>query len=375
MGAALQHVHCVQSLETLEGGGLGAAALSLHASLKALGHASHLLTTRAREQPGHPAVESFVRIGPRRAFYAPGFARRTRTLADCGTTVFHQHGFYAYTSAVCGSTARRTGRPLVCHPQGMFDPWILQRSPWKKLAAQLLYENANFRHARLWRALTDKEADQIRARGIRAPIGVWPNGIDLEEYDCAMPAGSGTDERRTLLFLGRLHPKKGIDLLLGAWSKLGPLRTGWRLVLAGPDEADYLATVRMLIRTHNEQDSVTTPGLLIGAAKRAALRDADAFVLCSYSEGLPMAVLEAMASALPVVVSDQCNLPSIASQGCGWTCSANEESLLDALKSLMRADAKELRQRGAAGRALVARAYDSRKIAQELHHAVTALIS
>ena len=367
-----RHVHLVQSLETLQGGGLGAAALTLHLALRALGHTSDLLTTRAALATGDPAAEHFVRQGLSRAFYAPGLAARARALASPAPVVFHQHGFYAYPSAVCGRTARRFGRPLVCHPQGMLDPWILRRSRAKKKLAHWLYENASFRHAFLWRALTAKEADQIRAQGIRAPIVVWPNGIDAQYFQPGPPPPREPAER-TLLFLGRLHPKKGIDLLLEAWSRLGPLRRGWRLCLAGPDERGYLAQVQARIAATRLGDAITLPGPLHGAAKLAALQAADAFVLCSYSEGLPVSVLEALACGLPVVISDECNLPEVAIEECGWVCRPEPAALTEALRQLLRGTAQERRQRGAIGRALVERKFDSRIIADGLHAAAAEL--
>lgn len=368
------HVHCVQSLETLEGGGLGASALALHVALKAAGHASSLLTTHAPGRNGNSGTDSFARLGPTRAFFAPGFAARARALAVSDSTVFHQHGFYAYTSAVCGLAARKHSRPLICHPQGMLDPWILRRSRLKKRIARWLYEDATFRHARLWRALTVKEADQIRALGFGENIAIIPNGIDTASYTKPALESERPDGWKNLLFLGRLHPKKGIDLLLNAWASLRGQRRGWRLVLAGPDENHYLSTVRALMNRYELRDSIVLPGPLIGDAKREILRTARAFVLCSYSEGLPMAVLEAMASSLPVIVSDECNLPEISRTGCGWVCGANEASLREAMLSLLRADDAELHQRGAAGRSLAVSTFDSGIVAATLHAAAANLL-
>lgn len=364
------HIHCVQSLETLEGGGLGSAALALHTALREAGRSSVLLTTHGSGRNGHPDAESFERRGPTRAFFAPDYAARANLLAQNGPSVFHQHGFYAYTSAVCGFAARRHARPLVSHPQGMFDPWILRRSRLKKGVARWLYEDANFRHARLWRAVTAKEADQIRALGFTADVAVIPNGIDTGVFRPLGDAKPHGEEGRTLLFLGRLHPKKGLDLLLKAWTSLGVLRRDWRLVIAGPDEEGYLANLHRWIKRYELNTTVTLPGPLHGSAKLEALQSADAFVLCSHSEGLPMAVLEAMACALPVIVSDECNLPEIAAANCGWICRPNEVSLCEALRELLHANDRELRERGAAARDLAQRRFERGVVAAALHAAV-----
>ena len=91
-------------------------------------------------------------------------------------------GFYVGTNLILGGEARRQGKPLVYHAHGFFEPWILNRSRWKKQLAHWLFENANFRQVKLWRALTSKEASQIRAQGIKAPVVIVPNGLDLDDY-------------------------------------------------------------------------------------------------------------------------------------------------------------------------------------------------
>ena len=244
---------------------------------------------------------------------------------------------------------------MVYHVHGIFEPWILGRSRAKKRAAHWLFENRNFRYASLWRALTGREVDQIRAVGISAPIVVAPNGVDLEELDSPVPDSLqvGESGRRRLLFLGRIHPKKGFDVLLPAMASIGDVLDDWDLVIAGPDEGGYEAEVRSLIRTLGLEDRVELIGAVRGTEKLAVLRSADAFILPSHSEGFPVTVLEAMGSRLPVIVTRTSNIEGIEDRGAGIECDPTVASLEQALMRLSRTDGAELVAMGSRGRSWV----------------------
>jgi glycosyltransferase involved in cell wall biosynthesis len=154
------------------------------------------------------------------------------------------------------------------------------------------------------------------------------------------------------LFLGRLHPKKGLDLLVKAWTRV-PAASDWELVIAGPDENGHEAEVRDWVRRAGLDSRVIFTGQVWGPKKYDLLASADLFVLTSYSEGFPMAPLEAMASGLPVLLTEECNLPEGDEVGAGWFCSANVDSVAASLCVALDAGDNELRQRGQLGRKLV----------------------
>jgi glycosyltransferase involved in cell wall biosynthesis len=230
---------------------------------------------------------------------------------------------------------------------------------------------------RLWRALTSKEADQIRAQGFKAPIVVAPNGVRFEELDKPLPSEESATptvperlrKRTRLVFMARLHPKKGLDLLLPAWSKVGCVQKDWELLIAGPDEQGYRATVEAIIRNLNLDSSVTLAGAVTGSAKLQLLRNADLFVLPSRSEGLPVALLEAMASRIPTVATRECNIPELEGEGGGWLCDANQESVEAALEKALQCSEGERISRGLAARKLVETRYTWPRIAQTIHEA------
>jgi glycosyltransferase involved in cell wall biosynthesis len=362
----LRHLHFTQSLEPLQGGGLGVSAVALHGRFLAAELDSTLCATYgAAPQINRDRILEFPRLKPGAAYYAPELKRRARQLV-AKADVIHGHGLYVGTNLILGGEARRQGKPLVYHAHGFFEPWILHRSRWKKQLAHWLFENANFRQVKLWRALTTKEAGQIQAQGIKTPVVVIPNGLNVEDYprperlDTAIPTPwipSLAKKNRRLLFLSRLHPKKGLDLLLTAWTGLGNVRKDWELVIAGPDENGHLNILKNLAEKLGLQENLHFTGPVTGQVKTALLHSADVFVLPSYSEGFPMSLLEAMACGVPVVATRACNFPDVTVHQAGWECEATSPSVLGALKTSLLENDSARQQRGEHGRRLVLENY------------------
>jgi poly(glycerol-phosphate) alpha-glucosyltransferase len=377
----MRHLHFTQSLEPLCGGGLGSSSVALHRELLAHGIESTLCATYGESpvKPG-PKTWEFKRVGPDFLFFAPSLRRSVRELVS-SVDILHGHGFYVGTNYLFGREARHQNKSLVHHVHGIFEPYILSRSRWKKRLVHWLFEDANFRHARLWRALTTKEADQIRACGIKKPVVVVPNGLDPHDYPAPVAnlseintpcAGNLSKKRKRALFLGRVHPKKGLDMLLPGWAKLGKTAKDWELVVAGPDEQGYLQQTRTLASSLGLQQDVIFTGPVTGRAKQALLYSADLFVLPSYSEGFPMSLLEAMACRIPITATTSCNFPELFQAGGGWECAPSRESLEIALREALSASDQERKQRGESARTLLERDYAWPRIVKTLVEACTA---
>ena len=362
----MRHLHFTQSLEPLQGGGLGSSAMALHCQLRANGEHSVLCSTHGgRVQHPAPGVLEYSRLKPDFVYFSP-------TMREEGTRLVHEadivhgHGLYVGTNFIFGREARKQSKPLVYHTHGFFEPYILGRSRWKKKLAHWLFEDANIRHVRLWRALTGKEADQIRACGHKAPIVVAPNGLNLDYYHPAKSFAGPIQtslvtlpakQKKRLLFLGRIHPKKGLDLLLPGWADLKRQHEEWELVIAGPDEQNHGQNMRALARSLGIEDQVRFVGAVTGKAKLALLHSADLFILPSYSEGMPMSLLEAMACGLPVLATRACNIPDIGLSGAGWECEARRNSIVEALSNALSSTSSELNERGGNGRRLIEAKY------------------
>jgi glycosyltransferase involved in cell wall biosynthesis len=375
---SFRHLHFVQSLEPLEGGGLGTASLQLHAELARQG-CSRLFATRAEGfKTDWEGATQCSRRGPTPLFFSPALLADARGAVMRADWV-HSHGLHVFPNWVFGREARRQGKPVAYHLHGMFDPWIRARSRKKKRVVGWLFENQNLAEARMFRALTSKEADQIRAAGIKGPIVTIPNGIDLIEADEAR-AGYLTNllelqprkRPRRVLFLSRLHPKKGLDLLIPVWGRLAAQFPDWEVAIVGPDEGGYQKSLERMILECGVGDSCFIFPAVSGPLKHALIHDADLFVLPSYSEGFPMAALEAAAHRRAMILSSECNIPELTSEGGAWLCQPELPSLEIALKKALSTSDTERAQRGELGRVLIERRFSWKQVAADLEAACKA---
>lgn len=292
-------------------------------------------------------------------------------LLEANLDVLLAHGLWKYSSVASHRWHRRTGRPYIIHPHGMLDPWAVQNAKWKKRAAYLLYERRHLRDAACLRALCDSEAESIRAFGLPNPICVIPNGIDLPDRLVSLPAPWSSDlgSRKVLLYLGRLHPKKNLPALLAGWKAVqasSPQTRDWALVIAGWDQNNHEARLRKRAGELGLEESVHFAGPLFGDKKAGAYQNAEAFVLPSLSEGLPMVVLEAWAFGKPVVMTPDCNLPEGFAAGAAISTGKSADAIEDALHKLFEMDAAERTAMGERGRALVSEKFLWPRIADEM---------
>jgi poly(glycerol-phosphate) alpha-glucosyltransferase len=355
---------------------VAAAVLNLAQALERLEGVEvtvHTLQGRtAQRDSDDPEVARFVHcssFGPKSYGYSPSLLR---SLDAASPELTHGHGLWMYASTASRGWHRRTGRPYVLSPHGMLDPWALQHSKWKKRLALHLYESANLDQAACLHSLNASESAAIRALGLRNPICEIPNGVRLPGKFSAqppwiegVPAGA-----RILLYLGRLHPKKQLQNLLAGWGRVVNDRVAtnqaWWLLIAGWDQLGYAHQLEQLTRDL-ELQRVRFLGPLFGEDKIAALRNAEAFVLPSISEGLPIAVLEAWAYRLPVVMTAACNLPDGFSTGAALRMEPTPEGVAEGLRRLFALGPEERHAMGERGQRLVEERYTWSRIAKQLH--------
>jgi glycosyltransferase involved in cell wall biosynthesis len=225
------------------------------------------------------------------------------------------------------------------------------------------------RRADLLHATSEVEYRQIREAGLDAPVVIIPNGVDLPPLRVAKPGGTP----RTLLFLSRLHPIKGIDRLLHAWRTLQDEQPEWRLVLAGPGEANHVREIHELVHRLSLK-RVELPGPLYGPRKASAFASADLFVLPSHSENFGMAVAEALAHACPVVVGRGAPWQGVEREGCGWWTSNEADALGATLSAAMALSCEEMEARGRRGRAWMERDFGWTSIGRRMARAYAWLL-
>jgi glycosyltransferase involved in cell wall biosynthesis len=368
----MQTLAVTQSIDPVKGGGLGMAVCDLH---RAMAHVCDEDTTVIGIDGDHLQsddkfrVRSFPGVGPAGAYYNPQLGAAVEEEA-AKADVVHLHGFYTYPMLRGWRAAKRHRKPVVRHAHGILEPWILQRSRLKKAIAHFVFEDDAFAGTSLWRALTMAEADQIRKNGGKGEIVVVPTGIDLGPIDAA-PCKKA--DRKTLIFLSRLHKKKGLDLLLPAWKRVQPRFPEWKLAIGGKEEDGTGQWAADFVKANGLTDSVEVIGPIPQGGKFDFIKSGSAFILPSYSEGFSMGILEAMACELPVICTDACHFPEAATEGGGWECQVSVDSVADALIALMSCSDSELADRGRQARKLAEGNYTWQKLAYDLHVACESL--
>lgn len=252
--------------------------------------------------------------------------------------IVHVHSLWLYASFVNKNYYKKTNTPYMISPHGMLDIWQLNNSGLKKKIALKLYESEHIRNAHCIHALCKSEYDSIRDVKINNPVAIIPNGVHLPDL-----TNKKTGTKR-LLFLSRIHKKKGIEVLLEGWAKSNYKSNDWKLVIAGETkDQPYFDSLIALTKQLGIENSVEFVGGKFGNEKHEAFLEADAFVLPSYSEGLPMAILEAWAYKLPVLMTRECNLPEGFEAGAALEIRPEATSICTVLDQLftMPQEAKE----------------------------------
>ena len=326
-------------------------------------------TQKDKASWGPLPVHVFRAHGPCQFGYAPRLKQR---LFELDVDVLLTNGLWMYPTVAALAWHRRTHRPFIVAPHGMLDPWAINHSGFKKRVAGYLYENSSLRRAACIRALCESEASSIRAYGLRNPICVIPNGIDLPDPKAVheAPWKEHYPRKNILLYLGRLHPKKNLAPLLRAWAAVqreSKRAEEWKLVIAGWDQNGYETELRRLVSYLCLLDSVLFIGPQFGQAKAAAYHRADAFVLPSLSEGLPMVALEAWANQLPVLITPECNLPEGFEARAAIHIDPATNSIAQGLKALFSMEHSERKQMGSRGQKLVGERFSWPKIGDQMH--------
>jgi glycosyltransferase involved in cell wall biosynthesis len=287
--------------------------------------------------------------------------------------IVHIHSIYLFHSTVGALLCRRARVPYVIRPHGTLDPYLRRRHRVGKWLHEIIVERHSFKGAAAIQFTAAEEmalATQSRAgrRLLKSAVGVFvPNGVAIPEVSESGPPEADSEGllqqfpelrgKRILLFLGRINFKKGLDLLAAAFARLCANRADIHLLIAGPDNEGYELRVKEWLRAANVLDRVTFAGMLRGTYKTAAFKIADMFVLPSYSENFGIAIAEAMAQSLPVIVSDRVNIwREIAEAAAGLVIKCDSAELATAMAALLD-DSELCRSMGERGRQLVERSF------------------
>lgn len=292
--------------------------------------------------------------------------------------VVHTHTLFSPIIAFTHFLCRLYKIPYVMTPHGMLDPWALAYKAWKKRYYYQYLEQPSLRYASAIHALSASEIDQVRTLGFSQTILV-PNGVNKHEFENLPHAQFFYDKfpdlqsKKLILFLGRLDPKKGLDLLAPAFSDVHQAFPDTHLVVAGPDSIDFIATARSYFSYANCLDAVTFTGMLAGVMKYAALTAADVYVSPSYSEGFSMSILEGMASALPCVFTSGCNFPEAAKANVAYEVAIDVDEIATALIKCLQ-HPEQSRLMGQKAQQFIFNYYDWESIAVRLHRTYESIL-
>jgi glycosyltransferase involved in cell wall biosynthesis len=310
-------LHVISSIRA-SGGGPAEAVRSLSSVLQRAGHSAEVLSL---DDPSDPEVQNFSlpvhALGPGRGTYA--YARAAVPWLDRNRARYEAvivHGLWQYHCFAAWRALARTTTPYYVFPHGMLDPWFKRRFPLKHLKKRLYWPWADYRVLRDARAVlfTCEEERQLapqsfalyRARGVVTGLGTAPSPpVDPSAFLERFPQLHG---KRILLFMGRLHPKKGCDLLLEAYATTLAGDPAWQLVFAGPDEVGWQATLAARAQELGIAERVLWTGMLRDQQKWGAFAAAEVFALPSHQENFGIAVAESLACGLPVLISHAVNI-------------------------------------------------------------------
>ena len=351
-------VHIVASIDD-EAAGPSVSAPRLAEAQSRAGARTSLATVAGWKQGGatetpvaHIRYEpSYARIPILRGLAASDAMRRALFEQAQSADVLHTHGLWLMPNVYPSAAARRGGGAFVISPRGMLADAALKFSAARKRIFWALAQKRAAEAAALFHATSEQEACDIRAMGLAAPIVVAANGVDIPDMPSEVRPETGA---RTVLHLGRVHPKKGLEHLVRAWTQIEPEAHSWRLRIVGPSELGHTDALRALAAKLGLQ-RVSIEGPLYGGEKMAAYRDASLFVLPSLNENFAMTVAEALSVGTPVISTKATPWSGLEREGCGWWVEGRPADLAAALRHAVSLPRENLAQMGARGRAWMER--------------------
>ena len=296
-----------------------------------------------------------------RILYAPYFKRTLMNLCrNEGIQILHDHSLWNPSNHAAATIARRLNIPLIIQPRGTLEPYCLAHRSWKKKAAWALYQNRNLKTASAFVASAEQEAKFIYDLGFRQPIAISPNSIELPELGAKTPQNRAV---RHALFLSRIHPVKGLLNLVAAWDQVRP--NGWKMIVAGPDEENHRAQIERAIKNAKLGQDFEFVGPVAGSAKETLFRNADLFILPTFSENFGIVVAEALSYGLPVITTKGAPWAALLTNRCGWWVDPNAESIAEALREATSISYQDRHDMGRRGRQLVESEFSWQKIGFE----------
>lgn len=369
-------IHLTGSLCVRTGGGMAAFIQGLARQERRFGNAIFVGTLSDEQVTASAALDGVPicagkTFGPRALGYSPELKRQLAHSFD-SYDVIHCHGLWEACLWNAAKAAHTANSPYVISSHGMMEPWSLQQSRIKKQIARRLFVERYLKQASCLHATAEQEARNVRKLGFRNPIAVIPIGLDVSTYyistrkDEIENKWKSLKGKRLLLFISRMHPKKGLLNLAKAWGDLFRNYPDWHLVIAGPDSGGHARQVRSAITAIGAENATTFTGPVYGDVKRKLYASCDIFVLPTFSENFGIVIAEALASGKPVITTKGTPWSELEKHDCGWYIDIGVGPLREALGQAMSSSDSKRAEMGKRGRALIKEKYSWPKIAGQM---------
>lgn len=342
---------------------LGGVSLYIQLLAKELGkHVDLIIVTRPTPNP-LPIENAGIIYLPLPLKEINQFASQWKKVLDEEKPdVVHINGIWMIQTWIIQKEALKRNIKTYITPHGMLEPWIVNRHPWKKKLALMLFQKKALKQALALVATAESERENIIKLNYNNNVPVIPNGIDIE----SIAIKTDWSIKKKILFLSRVHTKKGIELLLETVYQLKEELKEYEIIIAGEGEENYIRTLKQINEEKGCSGMIKFIGGVYGEEKWNLFREADCFVLPTHSENFGYVIAEALASGTPVITTKGAPWEEINTYHCGYWIDRTCEALKSALSELIKKDQTELKEMGMNGRRLIQEKYSSEVAANKL---------
>jgi glycosyltransferase involved in cell wall biosynthesis len=266
--------------------------------------------------------------------------------------IIHQHGIWLTNSLLTIQLRKKYRIPTIIQPHGYLEPYALTMSRIKKKIVWTLFEKSNLKNADVLLACSTKEAINLRKLFPYKSIAIIPNGISKEFFSAK--SSEQIKDTKTMLFLSRIHPSKGLERFLTVVADLGKnYFKDWHIIIAGSDELNHTEYLIKLASRLGIRDLISFPGPIYKQEKIDLISNADLFFLPTFTENFGIVVAEALARSVPVLTTTGAPWSDLNSRHCGFWVENDSESLKKGLINALETPESELKNMGARGRRLI----------------------